>query len=185
MIEDENLQYFITEDLFLVNEPAMEYEQASAPVVIAKEEVTAPVAEMLVQNEAEVVAPKSESPITTEPEKSASQPQETIHELVVLVLPMNNQDKELLNNLLKAINKSNADIKLIDSFSDFKENFKILLSFGYLNELKHQMDGSITPFSWFKKGTHEILISAPLSSLHNNIADKAALWNCLKARFVY
>lgn len=185
MIEDENLQYFITEDLFLVNEPAMEYEQASAPEVIAKEEGTAPVVEIPVEKESVVIAPKSEASVTPEPKKPAPQPQETIHELMVLVLPMNNQDKELLNNLLKAINKSNADIKLIDSFSDFKENFKILLSFGYLNELKHQMDGSITPFSWFKKGTHEILISAPLSSLHNNIADKTALWNCLKARFVY
>lgn len=184
MIEDQNLQYFITEDLFLVNEPAMENKPISAPVIITKEVASVPVVEIPVEKEAVVVAPKTEPSVTADPEKSVLQPQETIHDLVVLVLPMNSQDKELLSNLLKAINKSEANIKLINSFSDFKENFKTLLSFGYLNELKHQMDSSITPYSWFKKGTHQILVSAPLSSLHNNKADKTALWNCLKAKFI-
>jgi hypothetical protein len=184
MIEDENLKYFITEDIFLVNDPAVEDEKVSKPAVIAKEETSASEVEILVEKDAEVITPKTESLVTQETEKSSLQPQEMIHELVVLVLPMNSQDKELLNNLLIAINKSFSDIKLIDSFSDFKENFKILLSFGYQAELQHSLNKSLLEYTPHKIGENQILISKPLSALHGSKDQKTKLWKCLKELFL-
>jgi hypothetical protein len=177
MIEDENLKYFITEDIFILNEPAPEYENSKTPLIEKEEMVmeTKPEITVHVEMESKIESPVI-PPISAEPEE--------IHDLIVLVLPMNSKDKELLINLLKAIQKIEADVKLINSFSDFKGNFKKLLSFGYLNELKHQLDASMEPYQCINNKEQEVLIASPLSALHDNKAEKTALWNCLQKMFL-
>lgn len=175
MTEDNELKYFITESLFLVNEPGLVAEKKTVP------------AESPIQKETEPSPAKATEltptiPKVNQPEAPAA-PKE-VHELMVLVFPMNSQDEELLNNLLKAIKKTRADIKLINSFSDFDTNFEKLLSFGYLNELKAKVDTGITEFvntSWDNKN---VLVSLPLSALHNNNTDKGRLWKALQEKFL-
>lgn len=182
MIEDENLHRFFTEEIFVLGDEAepeqtartqekTEQELAPAPTPAAeleKETLAAPL-----PSKVEEPAPVIEKPAPVE-----------LHDLIVLVLPMNTQDKELLQNLLKAIKKTEADIKLISSYSEFRGNCKKLLSFGYLNELKHQIDSSLKPYKCIKKSDMEILISAPLSALHNDKAAKGTLWKCLQEMFL-
>ncbi|MFY0598547.1 MAG: DNA polymerase III subunit psi [Cyclobacteriaceae bacterium] len=169
MIEEENLMHFISEEIFILEEKTKVYpadtnessqvEEPSAPLTQGKEEV-------LIKSDKEDI-------------------QENIYDIVVLVLPMNSKDRELLEKLLKAIKKTEADIKLVDSFSEFKNNFKQLLSFGYLNELKHQVDGTLENYKVSDvDGGKKVLVSAPLSTLHDNNAEKGALWKCLQEMFL-
>ena len=106
------------------------------------------------------------------------------HDIVVMVLPMNSKDKELLLNLLKAINKTEKDIHLINSFSDLNVGYKMLLSFGYLNELKYKLDTPLENYKCFTHASGQILIASPLSALHDNRAEKGALWKCLQEMFL-
>ncbi|MEP0369186.1 MAG: hypothetical protein ABJN36_00560 [Cyclobacteriaceae bacterium] len=178
MIEDENLHRLFTEEIYVLDEAEKAAPIAEKP---AQEKVTAPVVEEPVNEAPEAPAPaKAEEPAPTMQKPAPVE----IHDLIVLVLPMNAQDKELLHNLLKAIKKTEADIKLISSYSEFKDNCKKLLSFGYLNELKHQIDGSLETYKVMKLDDKEMLISAPLSALHNDKSAKGALWKCLQEMFL-
>lgn len=184
-MEDINLNHFITEDLYLVavdattsqeDTPVSKDYATPEPIVeTAKEPVTTPVAE-----------PKMATPSlpSTPKTPSISVPKTVSHDIVVMVLPMNSKDKELLINLLKAIGKTEKDVHLINSFSQLNMEYKKLLSFGYLNELRYKLD---LPLENYKKTTHEtgeILIASPLSSLHDNRAEKGALWKCLQEMFL-
>lgn len=169
MIENENLKFFITEEIFILDENKVAGD--------GEEKIATP-------------TPSVVKPANTDHSKSPTidrivkekEPQ-PIDDLVILVLPMNNQDKELLVNLLKAIEKTETDVKLIDSFSQYNTNFKKLISFGYLNELKHQLDDSLVEFKPFEIDGKQILIAPALSALHNNVSNKKALWECLKGIF--
>lgn len=169
MIEENNLKHFIDEDIFILKEKPQPY-SASPPE------------ESKVEEPVEVIE-------TPKPQLTSVVPAvetiEEIHDLMVLVLPMNSADKELLIKLLKAIHKSEAEIKLLDSFSDFNgKKFKRLLSFGYLNELRHQVDTSLENYKTLKKGDQEILIASPISSLHTNTSEKTQLWKSLQEMFL-
>ncbi|MEP4598917.1 MAG: hypothetical protein ABJZ92_22110, partial [Cyclobacteriaceae bacterium] len=114
MIEDENLHRLFTEEIYVLDEAEKAAPIAEKP---AQEKVTAPVVEEPVNEAPEAPAPaKAEEPAPTMQKPAPVE----IHDLIVLVLPMNAQDKELLHNLLKAIKKTEADIKLISSYSEFK-----------------------------------------------------------------
>ncbi|WP_258104067.1 hypothetical protein [Marinoscillum sp. MHG1-6] len=170
MIEDQNLKHFITESIFVLDESQAEPKEEPPA---QKEEVVP------VQPQAKVEAPKI--PVAKEPEPT---PQPEIHELVVLVFPMNSKDEQLLQNLLKAINKKRDDIKLINSFSELDANFKKLLSFGYHNELKAKLQVELAEYSPAEWKSKEILISKPLSSLHDNNVEKGKLWKALQQVFL-
>jgi DNA polymerase III psi subunit len=180
MIEDENLHHFISEDIFVLNDEEQEMATPVGVNPVIETPTIPPVEE--VQKTAPVIPETHvvEEPVPVIEKPTAAQ----VHELIVLVLPMNAQDKELLQNLLKAIKKTEADIKLINSYADFKGNCKKLLSFGYLNELKHQIDDSLEPYKVIKNQDKEMLISTPLSALHNNKPAKGALWKCLQEMFL-
>lgn len=171
MIEPENLKYLITEEIYILDEKINDYTNQNESVLTVEEPIT-----KKQKTEAETLPLKDETAIESKPEQ--------IDELVILVLPMNSQDKELLNNLLKAIKKTESDIKLINTFSEFKNNFKTLVSFGYLNELKHQLDESLTTYKTATLDDKRILISSPLSTLHNNNLEKGTLWKCLQEVFL-
>jgi DNA polymerase III psi subunit len=199
MIEDENLKYFIQEDIYLLAEDQLATtaskvaeKVAVAPAVPIE---TKPMAETPKITKAET-APAPIEPIADVPKIPATpsiatpkMPQALaapvmVHELVVLVLPMNNKDKELLKNLLLAIKKSEKDVHLINSFSELKVEYKKLISFGYLNELKYKLDLPLENYKWAAHQSSEILIASPLSALHDNRAEKTALWKCLQEKFL-
>ncbi len=188
MIEDANLKHFITEDLFLLAEDIEDSKSAVSTKEYDSPEPKPETVKEPAPAAASIATPKLAAPnltnTTKTPSISTPKPAAVTHEIVVMVLPMNSKDKELLTNLLKAIDKTEKDVHLINSFSELNVGYKKLLSFGYLNELKYKLD---LPLESYKKTKHEngeVLVASPLSSLHDNRAEKAALWKCLQEMFL-
>lgn len=182
MIEDENLRYFITEDLYMVEEDAVKTKQTPSVQTPTSSE---PTADQVADSPAPYIAnPAASSPLSTLKTPSISVTPQVTYDTVVMVLPMNSKDKELLNNLMKAIQKSPKDVHLLDSFSSLNVGYKRLLSFGYLNELKYKLGLPLENYTIYKHGESQILLSSPLSALHDNKAEKSALWKCLQEMFL-
>ncbi len=160
MIEQDNLRYFITEEIYLMgNSQETKLEPADA-----KPEPT--------ENKSE--------PVVTKPKVSEAP---KIHNVVVWTHELTDKDRGLLSKMLEAVKLDITKVHLISQEQEYTNHFKTLLSFGHTSFLAEKVDKEIILNEPFQSDGKSILVSYPISSLHDDVKKKGALWNGLKKMF--
>lgn len=154
MIEQGNLRYFITEEIFLVND-GQEVDD--------------------VQEKEIQLDPEPAKPVASAPPK--------IHDVVVWTHELTDKDQALLVKMLEAVKLDFDKVHLIHQEQEYTDNFKILLSFGHTNFLAEKVEKEIILNDPIQSAGKSILVSYPISSLHEDVKKKGALWNGLKKLF--
>lgn len=160
MIEQDNLRYFITEEIYLIGDS----QETKLVTEEAKPEPT--------ENKAE--------PVVTKPKISEAQ---KIHDVVVWTHELTGKDRALLSKMLEAVKLDITKVHLISQEQEYTNHFKTLLSFGHTNFLAEKVDKEIILNEPFQSDGKSILVSYPISSLHDDVKKKGALWNGLKKMF--
>lgn len=157
MIEDQHLKYLINEELFLI-------EEKEGPKYKS------------VQTETDTVQ---------EPEavKTDLVQDSTPHHLIIKTDPLNEQDRELLSNLLKAVGTTINDVKLIQDHNMEVPDFERIICFGSTSGLEPEMTEELTPNNPRTIGTRTILLASSIPSLHGNKIEKGRLWAALQRVF--
>lgn len=153
MIEQDNLRYFITEEIYLMADSQ--------------------------EAELEPVEPKPE-PVVTKPKVSEAP---KIHDVVVWTHELTDKDRALLSKMLEAVKLDITKVHLISQEQEYTDHFKILLSFGHTNFLAEKVEKEIILNEPIQSDGKSILVSYPISSLHDDVKKKGALWNGLKKLF--
>ncbi len=159
MIDQEHLKYLITEEIYLMKESTTMPDQEKPPVEASPEVVTK-------SKEAE-----------KKPEGNKT------HEVVVWTHELTDKDKTLLSKMLGAVNLNIDSVHLIHQELEYTDHFKILLSFGHTNFFAEKTKKEILLNEPFPLDGKSILVSYPISSLHEDVKKKGALWNGLKKLF--
>ncbi|MEQ8880683.1 MAG: hypothetical protein RLQ12_13665 [Cyclobacteriaceae bacterium] len=146
MIDQENLRYFITEEIFLVEE-TQDHQLKS---------------------------------VEEQPQKPAPS---KIHDVVVWTHELTDKDQMLLTKMLEAVKLDISKVHLIHHEQEYTDSFKTLLSFGHTSFLAEKVEKEIILNEPLQTGSKSILVSYPISSLHEDVKKKAALWNGLKKLF--
>lgn len=129
--------------------------------------------------ELEPVKPKPE-PVVTKTKVSEAP---KIHDVVVWTHELTDKDRALLSKMLEAVKLDIAKVHLISQEQEYTDHFKILLSFGHTNFLAEKVEKEIILNEPIQSDGKSILVSYPISSLHDDVKKKGALWNGLKKLF--
>ncbi|WP_421889531.1 hypothetical protein [Marinoscillum sp.] len=164
-MEDQYLPFFITEDLYLLDEIIPES---------VKETPTAPVVEEEVETHEESVV--EEPPATIAPP--------IVHELAIWSPPLTAQDKELLVKILAAINEDFKKAKLMEGINAYEPHYQKLLCFGYQKELELKLGTTVEFYQPTKVADRQILVSAAPADLHTDKNEKGRLWTALQEMFL-
>jgi len=159
MIDQENLRYLFTEEIYVVEESDTVKEEDPPPAAVNPPATTKPV--------------ETEKP--TEVNK--------IHEVMVWTHELTDKDRTLLSKMLAAVNLNINNIHLIHREHEYTDQFHILLSFGHTNFLADKVEKEILLNQPLNEAGKSILVSYPISSLHEDVKKKADLWNGLKKMF--
>ena len=153
MIEQDNLRYFITEEIYLMADS----QEAKLDPVETKPE-----------------------PVVTKPQVSEAP---KIHDVVVWTHELTDKDRALLSKMLEAVKLDITKVHLISQEQEYTDHFKILLSFGHTNFLAEKVEKEIILNEPIQSDGKSILVSYSISSLHDDVKKKGALWNGLKKLF--
>ncbi len=167
-IDEDHLPFFITEEIYLVNETETLEED--------KQEQNEPEAEAAVAKEPE---PTYASPVTEQPTEIPK-----THELAIWSPPLTAQDKELLVKILAAIKKDFNAAHLMQGINGYEPHFKTLLCFGYQKELEMKIGKSVLMYDPTEIADKDILVSVAPADLHGDPAQKKRLWEALQKMFL-
>ena len=165
-MEDQYLPFFITEDLYLLDEiiPEAVKETPPAPVVEEKAEK------------------KQETSVVEEPPAAIAPP--TVHELAIWSPPLTAEDKELLVKILAAIKEDFKKAKLMEGINAYEPHYHKLLCFGYQKELELKLGASVPFYEPTKVSDRQILVSVAPAELHTDKNEKGRLWTALQEMFL-
>lgn len=153
----EFLKYFITEDIYLVpdNRPASKEDEKIT---------TSPEANKIESDEAA---------ITAEPAKKEA---EIIYPLTVITVPLDEEEKKLLNAILKAVSVKISDISILNKETDQLQSNKVLV-FGNIYYDRLPLYKAIV------QDNKEFLKADELSAINSDVEKKRKLWGSLKEMF--
>ncbi len=192
MIEDSHLPFFITEELYVLDDQTSVYEKAkeeAAPELVEKKEETpspiktdqvAKAEEVSQVNEPTAAIAKKVQGIPTLPEPT---PIVDNVPLAIWTPPLMKEDELLLQNILKAINQDFSKAKLMSGISAYAPNYEKLICFGYQKELELKIGKPIPLYVGTKVGDQVILVSSAPETLHSDKSQKMQLWEALQKMF--
>lgn len=163
-MEDQYLPFFITEDVFILNEPN---ESASASGIITEK----------------TARKETKTEVVEEPSAIPPTPLE-IHELAIWTPPLTKADRELLTNILKAIKKDFSTIFLMEGINSYQPNYHQLLCFGYHQELELKLGSRIDMYQPVTAANQKVLASVAPENLQTDKNQKALLWEALQKMFL-
>ncbi|XOV90922.1 MAG: hypothetical protein ACFHWX_12000 [Bacteroidota bacterium] len=105
------------------------------------------------------------------------------HDVMVWTHELTQSDQELLEKMLKAVKLDLKKVHLIHHEDQYTNHFNTLLSFGNVDFVTDKVNTEVflnRPFQFERKS---ILVSYPISSLHEDVKKKTELWNALKELF--
>jgi|GEM_PF-1827603 len=174
-MEDEYLPFFITEDLYLLDEIIPESVKETPPAPVVEEKVETPAA---------VVEEKVETPATVVEEPPTAIVPPTVHDLAIWSPPLTAQDKELLVKILAAINEDFEMANLMEGINAYEPHYHKLLCFGYQKELELKLGTAVASYQPTKVSDRQILVSAAPADLHADKNEKGRLWTALQEMFL-
>ena len=119
--------------------------------------------------------------VEIKPESPQSPPK--IHDVMVWTHELTQSDQDLLEKMLKAVKLDLSQVHLIHHEDEFTKQFNTLLSFGNVDYVTDKVNTEVFLNKPFKFERKSILVSYPISSLHEDVKKKTELWNALKALF--
>jgi DNA polymerase III psi subunit len=182
---------FADETLFFVPEPAR-VEQGAESLGRKVEEIPQlPTPEPVAPPTPVVAAPEPDAPLAPRPQPPAPSPLPFRRETILLVDRPTPDDLALLENILKAVSLTLADVDLLDLQKLKGQDFKPLLesktahqviSFG-VGLKKLNLDLVLVPYRIQPVEGIQFLLADPLAQLHTDKAKKRALWINLQVLF--
>lgn len=155
-MEEAHLKFFLTEELYLLPE-----DQKKAPV---QPEVTA-----------KPVAASETSSLALEP---VAHEIAVKHAIIVVSEPLNQEEKDLMNNILKAVNINPTQVHHIEGQPTSSLSYDKLIVFGAF-----EIEGVTSDYYHVTRTTQMSLRARPLSEVNGNREEKTRLWNSLKTWF--
>ena len=168
-MDDNYLPLFITEPIYLVDEP-----NSSAPEVQSSVETK--------DNPASKVEEPAPQPIVSIPKPKPEEPK--THELAIWTPPLTSQDKELLIKILQAIKKDFHTAHVMEGIASYSPHYKNLLCFGYGKELELKVGEQISLYEPTNHASQQILTSVSPADLQGDPTQKKRLWEALQKMFL-
>lgn len=165
MMEDSHLKLFLTEELYLLPD-----DQLKAPEITRAESTSVPVKEATTTPQPPV---KPIEEITTEVQEEVVK-----HPVIVVSEALSNEEKELMNNILKAVNIKPNQIHHIVGQPQSNLSYDKLIVFGAF-----EIEGVESEYYNVTRTTQMSLRAGPLSEVNGNREEKTRLWNSLKTWF--
>lgn len=162
MIEDQFLQHFITEDIFIVEEQNYSNRKEISSPTQANEPDPEPI---------------------SKPDSKEPNPVNKIYDLAIWTPPLTTKDRELLINILKAIKKDFSEALLMEGIVSYQPHFKTLLCFGYQKELELKTGKQMPIYQPVELENRVFLVSALPADLHVSKNEKSRLWTALQTIF--
>ncbi|MEQ8470803.1 MAG: hypothetical protein RIC35_06435 [Marinoscillum sp.] len=174
MIEDSYLPFFITEELYIVEQG--DSVQTTQPASIQSTSI----AEDPVPQKAE--EPKETLSTPSIPISKPTPPK--VHELAIWTPPLTSNDRELLVKILGAIKKDFNQAHLMEGINNYSPHYKKLLCFGYNKELELKLGNEMTLYIPTDHASQQILCSVAPAELHSDASQKKRLWEALQKMFL-
>ena len=168
-MEDAYLKLFLTEELYLLPN-----DQKKIPEVTETEPAHIAVVEN--NSMAETV---SQRPVNPAPEPESVAREEIVkHPVIVVSESLSHEEKELMNNILKAVNIKPGQIHHIEGQPENSLSYDKLIVFG-----DFEIEGVEHAYYNVTRTTQMSLRAKPLSEVNGNREEKTKLWNSLKTWF--
>lgn len=169
-MEDAYLKLFLTEELYLLPDDQKKIAEVS------KTEADSPV----VANTKSVIQskdPLEESPASPPPQVPVKE--EVIkYPVIVISETLNKEEKDLMNNILKAVNIKPSQIHHIVGQPQTSISYDKLIVFG-----EFEIEGVESEYYNVARTTQMSLRAKPLSIVNGSREEKTKLWNSLKTWF--